>query len=50
MMLLDALLRSSVVLLAGIAASLVLRRRPAALRHAVLAAIGRPRAGAGIRD
>jgi TonB family protein len=38
MLLLDAVLRSSVVLLTGIAASLVLRRRPAALRHAVLAA------------
>ncbi len=36
MMLLDALLRSSVVLLAGIVASLVLRRGAAALRHAVL--------------
>jgi TonB family protein len=38
MLLLDAMLRSSVVLLAGVAASLVLRRRPAARRHAVLAA------------
>lgn len=37
-LLLDALLRSTVVLLAGLAASAVLRRRSAALRHWVLAA------------